>query len=174
VPMLTDRGISVKMAVGAMGVGGFTLIVGRVIAGYLLDKIWAVYIAIFFLLMPMLGIGILISGAAGWWTAAAVVTIGLSIGAEFDLMAYFLGRYFGIRGFGMLMGVIQFFIGFANASGMMLMGWCFQLKHSYVPMLCAFEGALVVSIVLICCMGQYRYPAPRKSAQQPVAVAASR
>jgi predicted MFS family arabinose efflux permease len=171
VPMLTDRGISVKAAVTAMSIGGMMLIVGRLIAGYLLDKIFAIYIAIFFLLVPMLGVGILISGAGGAWPTVAVVTIGLSIGAEFDLMAFIVSRYFGIRAFGALYGVILMFVNFANAAGTSLLGWCFQLKHSYVPMLCVLEAFLVVSIVLISCMGKYRYPAPKKQKAEQLAAA---
>jgi MFS family permease len=174
VPLLTDRGISVKTAVTALSVGGVTLIVGRVIAGYLLDKIFAIYIAIFFLVVPMIGVALLISGAAGWWPGVAVVTVGLALGAEFDLMAYIVSRYWGIRSFGALYGLILMFLNFANAAGMMLMGWCFQLKHSYVPMLWAFEVFLVVSIVLMSRLGPYNYPAMRKSAPQPAVAAASR
>jgi MFS family permease len=174
VPMLTDRGISVKMAVMAMSISGVMVIIGRLIAGYLLDKIFAIYIAIFFLLVPMLGVAILISGATGWWTNLAVICVGLSLGAEFDLMAFIVSRYFGIRAFGALYGLVLMFVNFANAAGMMLMGWCFQIKHSYVPMLWVFEAFMVVSIVLMSRMGPYRYPALRKSAPQPVAAAASR
>jgi len=164
----------VKTAVTALSVGGVTLIVGRVIAGYLLDKIFAIYIAIFFLVVPMIGVALLISGAAGWWPGVAVVTVGLALGAEFDLMAYIVSRYWGIRSFGALYGLILMFLNFANAAGMMLMGWCFQLKHSYVPMLWAFEVFLVVSIVLMSRLGPYNYPAMRKSAPQPAVAAASR
>ena len=162
VPLLTDRGISVKTAVTAMSIGGIMLIVGRLIAGYLLDKIFAIYIAIFFMVVPMFGVGILISGATGWWTTVAVVTMGLSVGAEFDLMAFIVSRYFGIRAFGALFGLILMFVCFANAVGISLMGWCFQLKHSYVPMLWVFEAFLAVSIVLMSSMGPYRYPATKK------------
>ena len=171
VPMLTDRGISVKTAVAAMSIGGMMLIIGRLIAGYLLDKIFAIYIAIFFLVVPMIGVGILISGAAGWWVTLAVVTTGLSIGAEFDLMAYIVSRYFGLRRFGALYGVILMLANFASAIGISLMGWCFQIKHSYVPMLWVFEALLVVAIVLVSSMGPYRYPATKKQkAKQLVTV----
>jgi len=169
VPMLTDRGISVKAAVGAMSISGIMLIVGRLIAGYLLDKIFAVYIAIVFIVVPMLGVGILISGATGWWPTLAAVTVGLSVGAEFDLMAFIVSRYFGIRSFGALYGVVLMFLCFANAAGMTLLGWCFQIMHSYVPMLWVFEAFLVVSIVLMSFMGPYRYPAAKKQSDRHLA-----
>ena len=171
VPLLTDRGISVKTAVMAMSIGGLTLIVGRLIAGYLLDKIFAIYIAIFFILVPMIGVGILISGASGWWVTLAVITVGLAIGAEFDLGAFIVSRYFGMRSFGALYGLVMMVVSFATTAGMVLMGWCFQLEHSYVPMLWFFEAFMVVSIVLMSLMGPYRYPAPKKQkAKQLVAV----
>lgn len=171
VPMLTDRGISVKAAVTALSISGIMLIIGRLIAGYLLDKIFAIYIAIFFLLVPMLGVGILIYGATGWWVTLAVVCVGLAVGAEFDLMAYIVSRYFGIRSFGALYGLILMFVNFANAAGIMLMGWCHHLEHSYVPMLWVFEAFLVVSIVLMSCMGPYLYPAPKKQRIKNLATA---
>jgi hypothetical protein len=77
-------------------------------------------------------------------------------------MAFIVSRYFGIRAFGALYGLIMMFISFANAAGMTLLGWCFQLKHCYVPMLWVFEAFLVVSIVLMSCMGPYRYLATKK------------
>jgi MFS family permease len=163
VPMLTDRGIPLGTAVGLMSLGGMALIIGRLIAGYLLDKIFAIYIAIFFLVLPLVGVGMLISGAGGAWPMAATVIMGLSVGAEFDLMAFIVSRYFGVRAFGALYGFILMFVNFANAAGMGLMGWCFQLKHSYVPMMWAFEVMLVVAIVLMAGMGPYRFPMQKRA-----------
>lgn len=163
VPMLTDRGISIGAAVAAMSLGGMALIIGRLIAGYLLDKIFAIYIAIFFLVLPMIGVGILISGATGSWPMVATVIMGLSVGAEFDLMAFIVSRYFGVRAFGALYGFILMFVNFANAAGTGLMGWCFQLKRSYVPMMWVFEVMLIVTIILMAGMGPYKYPMLKKA-----------
>ncbi len=174
VPMLTDRGISMKLAVAAMSISGFAMTVGRLISGYLLDKIFAVYIAIFFQVLPMIGLGMLISGAAGSWPLVAIVFMGFLVGVEFDLMAFILSRYFGIRSFGVLYGFMLMFVELANAAGTLLMGWCFQLMHSYVPMLYAFEVFLAIAILLISRMGPYRFPAPgsQQSTKQADAVSA--
>jgi MFS family permease len=50
VPLLTDRGIAPGVAAAALSAAGLALIGGRIVAGYLLDKIFAPYIAVFFLL----------------------------------------------------------------------------------------------------------------------------
>jgi sugar phosphate permease len=125
-----------------------------------LDKIFAAYVAIFFLIVPMVAIAVL--STASLSPILGTILLGLSIGAEFDLMAYIISRYFGVKAFGALYGLITLFVNLANASGASLMGWCFQLKHSYTPIFGVFEIMLVVAIILMSRLGPYRFPAPRK------------
>ena len=172
IPMLTDRGIPIGVAVGAMSISGVALIIGRLLTGYLLDRIFAIYIAIFFVLLPMVGVGILLSGATGRWPIVSAVIMGVSLGAEFDMMPFLVSRYFGVRSFGSLSGFIFMAVNFANATGMLLMGWCFQLKHTYMPMLYVFLGMLVVALALFSTLGPYRFPAPKKQPEREMAVAA--
>jgi MFS family permease len=160
VPLLTDRGLSVSTATAALSASGLALIIGRIISGYLADKIFASYIAIFFIVLPMVGIAVLASGVAGSGPMIGTVLVGVAVGAEFDLMAFILSRYFGVRSFGALYGLLMLFVSIANAAGVVLMGWCYQVKHSYVPMFMVFEVMLVVAIILMARLGAYRYPAP--------------
>ena len=162
VPMLHDRGISEDMAVAALSISGAAMTLGRIFSGYLMDRIFAIYIAVFFLAAPMLGIGILLTGATGIWPIVAVVCMGLLIGADIDMMPFLLSRYFGIRSFGALFGFMIMFVEAANAVGMLLMGWCYQLLHSYVPMMIVFEVLLLVAIILMFTMGPYKYPAAKE------------
>ena len=159
VPLLTDRGIAPGVAAAALSAAGLALIGGRVIAGYCLDKIFAPYIAVFFLLCPMAGIAILASGIAGPWPVVGTILLGMGIGAEIDILSFVVSRYFGIRFFGTLHG-----FGFAlaligNAAGASILGWFFQLAHIYTPGFVLFEILLAVSCVLMMTLGPYRYPA---------------
>jgi MFS family permease len=175
VPLLTDRGVSMVAATGALSAAGLALIGGRLLSGYLLDKIFASYIAILFLITPMVGIAILGYGVGRVGPVVGTILLGISVGAEFDLMAFIISRYFGVRSFGALYGLLMMFVNFANAAGSSLMGWCFQIKHSYKPMFVVFEFLLVVAIVLMAYLGPYRYPAvKRKSLTQPDALAITR
>jgi MFS family permease len=175
VPLLTDRGISVMAATAALSASGLALIVGRLFSGYLLDKVFASYIAIAFLITPMVGIAILASGVAGGGPVVGTILLGISVGAEFDLMAFIISRYFGVRAFGALYGLVMMFVNFANAAGSALMGWCFQLKHSYTPMFVVFEVLLVVAIVRMARLGPYRYPAlVRGALKEPEPMGAAR
>ena len=159
VPLLTDRGIAPGVAAAALSAAGLALIGGRIIAGYCLDKIFAPYIAVFFLLCPMVGIAILASGIAGSWPIVGTILLGMGIGAEIDLLSFVVSRYFGIRFFGTLHG-----FGFAlaligNAAGASVLGWFFQLAHSYTPGFVVFEILLAIACVLMMTLGPYRYPA---------------
>jgi MFS family permease len=167
VPMLTDRGISISMAVGVMSGVGLALISGRVIAGYLMDRIFAAYIVIFFLLCPMVGIAILGFRVPGIGPALGTILLGVGIGAEVDLIAYLISRYFGIKAFGVMYGIMMALAALANAAGNNLMGWCFQLLHSYRPALVVMEVLLAIAVVIQSTMGQYRYPVvkPGKSSE---------
>jgi predicted MFS family arabinose efflux permease len=165
VPLLTDRGLSVSTATAALSASGLALIIGRILSGYLVDKIFASYIAIFFLLMPIAGIAILATGVAGSGPMIGTVLVGMAVGAEFDLMAFIISRYFGVRAFGALYGLIMLFVSVANAAGVVLMGWCYQLEHSYTPMFVVFEIMLVIAIILMARLGPYRFPAPGREAK---------
>ncbi|MCV5132870.1 hypothetical protein OFL98_29715, partial [Escherichia coli] len=50
VPLLVDRGIAATLATSALGFAGLALIGGRLLAGFLLDRIFAPYVAAFFFL----------------------------------------------------------------------------------------------------------------------------
>ena len=159
VPLLTDRGIAPGVAAAALSAAGLALIGARIIAGYCLDKIFAPYIAVFFLLCPMAGIAILASGIAGPWPVVGTILLGMGIGAEIDILSFVVSRYFGIRFFGTLHG-----FGFAlaligNAAGASILGWFFQLAHSYTPGFVVFEILLAIACVLMMTLGPYRYPA---------------
>ena len=159
VPMLTDRGVSLRVAVSFMSGAGAALIVGRVIAGYLLDRIFAAYIVIFFLICPMAGIAILPLRVPGTGPAYGVVLLGVGVGSEIDMLAYLVSRYFGVKAFGLMFGIMMGAAALADALGNNLMGWCYQLKHTYAPALVIMEILLALAIVIQATMGPYRYPA---------------
>lgn len=157
VALLTDRGIPASVAVGALSAAGLALIGGRIVAGYCIDKIFAPYIAVLFLLSPMAGIAVLATGTAA--PAVGTVLLGLGIGAEIDLMSFIISRYFGVRFFGALHGFMFAPVMLGNAAGASILGWCFQWLHSYAPGFALFEILLATACVLMMTLGRYRYPA---------------
>jgi MFS family permease len=161
VPILTDRGISIALATSLLSVTGIALIGGRVLSGFFLDRFFAPYVAACFFFLPLTGIGLLSSGAAGIVPLLGTICLGLGIGSEIDIMAFIVGRYFGIRTFGEIYGYIMGVFVFASGLGPTIMGVCYDITHSYNLALAGFATALLVAILLISRLGPYVFPVRR-------------
>ncbi len=156
VPLLTDRGISAQRAAFYLSVvagGSFT---GRLACGYLLDRFFAPHIAVGFFCGIAGGIFLLWSGVVGGLVFVTAALLGLVVGAESDLMAYMVSRYFGLRAFGELFGLIFSAFTLGAVIGPLLMGGSFDATGSYQP---ALAGLVVLSLVAAGCvmqLGPYR------------------
>jgi cyanate permease len=172
VPILTDRGISPTVATSLLSVTGIALIGGRILSGFILDRFFAPYVAACFFLLPLTGVGLLSSGAAGIVPLLGTICLGLGLGSEIDIMAFLVGRYFGVRTFGEIYGYIMAAFVFASGLGPTIMGVCYDRTHSYKLALEGFAIALAIASILISRLGPYAFPAPKPVAMAPAASAA--
>ena len=156
VPMLTDYGLSAQSAALATSVLGGALLIGRVGAGYLLDRCLASSVAIGFLAGATLGVFLLWNEAVGVLAFAAAFLIGLGVGAETDLMPYVVSRYFGLRAFGEIYGWVVTAWGLGGVIGPFLMGVGFDTVGSYSAVLAAFMAATLLAAGLMTRLGPYR------------------
>jgi MFS family permease len=159
VPLLRDRGVSLPEAVGALSGAGIALLIGRAGSGWCLDRFRGAYVAVGFFVMPMIGIALLASRAGGIVPAAGAVTLGLGIGAEVDLMAFFVSRYFGLRDYAKIYGLMFGLFGVGTGVGPALSGFSFDWFHSYLPVFVAYEAMLFVTCAIFLGLGPYPYPA---------------
>jgi MFS family permease len=158
VPMLTDRGMSLSNAVTIISSSGLALIVGRLLAGWIIDRVFAPYVAVFFLVCPLVGLLILALQPAAVPPLIGVLLLGLGIGGETDLLSYMVSRYFGLAKFGTIYGWIFTAALAGNAVGSSILGWAFQLTHSYSATLIAYSVLLAAATGLTLILGPYRYP----------------
>jgi cyanate permease len=159
VPLLTDRGVTPAAAASALSAAGLALVGGRLVAGYLLDRIYAPYVAVVFLLLPVAGITLLLLTADPALAWSAALLIGLGLGAEIDLVAFFIRRYLGMRSFGEIYGYLFAIFMFGSGIGPFALGVTFDRAGSYLPLLAVLAAALLVACVLILRIGDYVYPA---------------
>lgn len=164
VPLLAGRGIAPVIATTALAGAGFALTGGRLFAGWLLDRFFAPYVAMLFFVLPLVGILLLIAGGGLQMSFVAVVLIGLGLGAEVDLIAFLLSRYFGMRSFGEIYGYLFMLFMFGNGLGPWLMGMSFDRNGSYTPCLIALCVALGIAALLMTRLGAYAYPRGRVDA----------
>ncbi|HUK58917.1 MAG TPA: MFS transporter [Stellaceae bacterium] len=169
VAMLTDRGIPLAVAVGALSASGIALTAGRIVSGFCLDKIHGPYVASFFFLASAVGIAML---AAGYQPFIGTILCGAGIGAEVDIMAFLVSRYFGLRAFGAIYATMFAFFSVGVGLGPFLLGLSHDKFGTYVPMMMVNIGLIVVMCLLLLGLGPYRFavrahPVGRMAADAP-------
>jgi cyanate permease len=147
VPMLREAGLDPRTAGSIAGLIGASVIVSRVIVGWLSDRLEAPRIAAVCCALCALGcLALAWKGATFAWIGA--IALGTAMGAEADLIGYLTARYFGIANYGRLYAV--------QYASFMLMGglsplWVGALADATggysAPLLVTALG-LVVAIVL--------------------------
>ncbi len=167
VPLLTDRGVPLRIATGALSAAGIAIVFGRIICGWCLDRFWGPYVAIFFFVVPIFGIALLESGRGSPIPLLGAALCGAGIGAEIDLMAFFVGRYFGLKAYGKIYGLMFMLFNVGTGLGPALSGRAFDIFHSYFQIFMAYEAALVVTCLLFVPLGEYAYPVS-KAPPRPV------
>ncbi|EJL34017.1 MFS transporter [Novosphingobium sp. AP12] len=143
--------------IGAITAGfGLSVIAGRVIGGWLLDRFWAPGCALVILAMPALGSFMLAQPQVDTSHAVlSVVALGLGAGFEFDLLAYLIARYFGRRNYGTIYGCFYTVIAFGGGLGPVVYGWAFDTMGRYDAALMAGVGCLVAGGLSLLAMGRY-------------------
>ena len=154
VAMLTDRGMPLPVAVGALSASGIALTAGRILSGYCLDKIHGPYVAVFFFAGSGIGIALL---AAGYLPFIGVILCGAGIGGEVDLMAFLVSRYFGLRCFGAIYATMFTLFSLGVGLGPFLMGLSHDKLGSYVPMMMVNIGFILAMCALLLALGPYRF-----------------
>jgi MFS family permease len=167
VPLLTDRGISPQSAALAASLLGGALLLGRVGAGYLLDHFVASAVASTFFCGAAFGFVLLWSGMTGGLAFAAAFLVGLGMGAEGDIIAYLVSRYFGLLAFGEIYGYAFAAFTLGGVVGPLLMGLGFDSTGSYRLVLGIFVLASLAAAVLMTRLGPYRLWEPASAVAAP-------
>ncbi len=157
--MLTDRGMTASAAAGVFSLFGLTVIVGRVSCGYLVDRFFAPHVAVIFLLGPAAGLALFALDSGTSTVYLAVVLLGLGLGAEFDLLSYFISRYLGLRVYGKIYGLMYSAFSIGAGIGPLLMGLSYDHLGAYTSGIWIRFVTICLAIVLISRLGAYRYSA---------------
>ena len=136
---------------------GLSVIAGRIVGGWLIDRLWAPGVAFFLLSAP----------AAACWAfgraqlsyagaAAGIGTIGFAAGVEYDLMAFLVARYFGMRSYASIYGTLYGFFALGAGIGPVVFGRSFDRTGSYSTVLAASAALLFLGALLLLTLGRYR------------------
>lgn len=161
--LLSDRGLTAEDAALGSSIVGIAVIAGRLLSGYLLDRIFAPWVAVGIFGMSGIGLALLWAGGGGSVALTAAFLVGLGMGAEVDIIAFLVSRYFGLRAFGTAFGFAFGSFVLAGGLGGMLMGAGFDRTGSYEVPLAGFFVMTVLAVALFTRLGPYRFAAPQSN-----------
>lgn len=145
VPLLSDRGLRASDGALLLSLYSASILAGRVTTGFLLDRVNPPYVAAVAMLIPAVGCLMLAEASLGLALAAfAVVLIGVSQGAETDVLGFMTARYLGQTHYSALLGVYFGAVVSGNAVGTVFIGRSFDATGSYVLALTIFAGCFAV------------------------------
>ena len=154
VPILTEAGSTAMAAATIASIMSVFAIIGRLSAGFMVDR-WPAHLvgaAMFFL--PVLGCGLLMLGSPSWVVQGlAVVAVGTTIGAEFDVVLYLVSRHFGLKAFGALMGAVLTAGAAGAAIAPVFSGWIHDVTGAYDAMLLILIGLMTINAVSMIQLG---------------------
>jgi len=160
VPLLRDIGLSAAQAGGVFGVFGIALIIGRIAVGTLIDRLWAPGVAAAALALPAAGCLLFLGANANtptWMLLLATALVGVGSGAEFDIAAYLVSRYFGLRDYGRLFGLHLGVVTLGSTVAPFAFAALLRSTGGYSAMLMVCATFCVLGPLLLLTLG--RYPA---------------
>jgi len=157
--MLLDKGYSAQQATSfftGAGVIALSVLVGRFVGGFLVDHIWAPLVAFVFLSVPAIGCYILMLDMSVSWNVMAMILVGFAAGVEFDLIAYFISRYFGMRSYGQIYGLIYAAFGLGSGTSPVIFNLIRGDDPDYSRVLQYAAIGFVVGATMCLFLGKYR------------------
>jgi MFS family permease len=166
VALLMDRGVPLQVATRDVAVSGIAAIFGRIASGWCVDRYHGPYVATAFFVLVMIGTLLFASGAGEPVPIIGALFCGTALGAEIDLMGFFVSRYFGLKSYGKIFGTMFGIFAGSTGVGPLLSGLSFDHWHSYVPAFALYEVALVVACLIFLPLGPYPFPAHQRRAER--------
>lgn len=170
--LFADRGIPASTVTAILSFAGFASLVGRLLVGYLLDRIFAPYVTATVFALAAAGVLLLVivPSTPAAFTGAALVA--LALGAEADILTFLISRYFSLREFSRVVGIVWVAWAWGGGVGTMIMSGSYMLIGSYTPAYLFFALIVSLAAVQVCFIGPYRYPVlHRKRAEAPLSPA---
>jgi len=136
---------------------GYSVLVGRLVGGFLLDHFWAPAVACVLLMLPAISMYMMQGGDLSFSTAAiAIVLLGFAAGIEYDLLAFLVSKYFGIRYYAVIYGTLYAFFAAGAGFGPAVYGRMYHATGSYDAILNFSMWAFIFCSLALLLLGRYR------------------
>lgn len=147
IPLLQDAGMSAAEAGGLAALMGLSVMVGRLLIGFLIDRIFAPYLTAF--VFALVGLGCMSLALGGLeFALVAAIALGFAVGAEVDLIGYYTARYFGLAHYGAIYGLQYSVFIFGAGVSPILIGHIWDVTGNYDLGL-MFAAVLMLPVIVI-------------------------
>ncbi|TNF87352.1 MAG: hypothetical protein EP301_06980 [Gammaproteobacteria bacterium] len=155
--MLQSKGFEVSDSIFLASLIGYSVLVGRLVGGFLLDHFWAPAVAATLLMLPAISMFLLQGADVSFSsTTLAIVLLGFAAGIEYDLLAFLVSKYFGIRYYAVIYGTLYAFFAAGAGFGPAIYGRVFQASGSYDAILNVSMWLFIFCSLALLLLGRYR------------------
>ena len=161
VPFLTDIGIDPLKAAGMMSIMVASSIPGRVIGGFMTDRIRKSHLRFLVggtYLMQAAGFGLFLLNQTKAMIYPWLIVYGIAMGASYLYIAM-VARYFGRKAFGSINGTKMMFMTPFSVVAPIYAGWVYDTTGSYISAFVVFAAVLVFAGCLMCLVRPPKPPA---------------
>jgi predicted MFS family arabinose efflux permease len=155
IPLLNEEGLSRAQAANYAGLMGIFIFLGKLLSGLTFDRFRMPYVLAVCLAADGAAL-IALSKIHTVSPGVALGVIGFAQGAMMSGFPYSVARYFGVRFFGSISGLISVLLS-VSAFGSLLFGSLRERSGSYYLSLYVCSGILVCAAVLFVFLGTRRY-----------------
>jgi predicted MFS family arabinose efflux permease len=154
--ILRSLSLSSSEVVQLASLVGIAAVAGRLLGGILVDRFWAPAVGTVILMLGAVSCLILSLGHVSFPMACiAILLLGLTSGVEFDLMAYLVARYLGMRSYATTYATLYGIFVVGAFVGPSLFGYAFDSTGTYSGILKACALLLAAGAATILLLGPY-------------------
>lgn len=155
--LLMNKGFNKIDVASMVPLIGISVILGRLVGGWLIDHFWAPGVAFVLLSLPAIACWVLASAEITPVVAMmSIFLIGFASGVEYDLIAFLIARYFGMKAYSAIYGFI--YAAFVLGAGFapMIFGKVYDKFNSYDSALIFSMFGLLIGAFMLLSLGKYR------------------
>lgn len=158
VGIMTERGLSRDAAIQGLSLialGGTT---ANLLTGFLLDRIGKPSVILPFAALSLIGIVTVQFGTGQHVLLAGAFLFGLGVGGENSMTSYFVTRFFGVRNYSEVYGLVMPLMFVIAAPAPIIIGRLYDTNHSYAWALPLVDVALIFGAACFAMLPRYPYP----------------
>lgn len=156
--ILSTHGLSDADILAVLPLIGLFVIVGRLLGGWLVDRIWAPIVAAVLLSIPAVLQLILFQDHITVTRAMILLGgLGLAAGMEYDLLAFLTARYFGTANYSTIYGALYSFFAIGAGFASMIYAHVFDVSHTFDRILMMGSFGMAGGAIVLLGLGRYRY-----------------